>query len=117
MIFNPIQCLLKDKDNKKVIWYKRGYDEVKQDHLEVEINFDKIKKAISDPHIITQDVDKKKRKCYYLLFCGNEDYKNMSMKVVIEYVKYLRCCKIITAYFTNRIKPGEKIIWTKPKNN
>jgi len=106
-----------DIDGKKIVWYKDVYEAILKDHPEVNTHFDKIKKAITGPHQINQDVNYKNRRCYYLLFSGTDQYINKSMKVVVSYNRLSRRYKILTAYFVDRIKKGEKIIWTKLKNN
>lgn len=106
-----------DIDGKKIIWYKDAYESVLKDHPEVKTHIGIIEETIKNPHQINQDVDYKQRACYYLLFSGADPYVNKSMKVVVSYNRLSRRYKILTAYFVDRIKKGEKIIWTKLKNN
>ena len=106
-----------DVNGRRIIWYKDVYEAVLKDHPEVNTHLGIIEKTIKNPHQINQDVDYKNRLCYYLLFSGTDQYVNKSMKVVVSYNSLSRRYKILTAYFVDRIKKGEKTIWTKLKNN
>ncbi len=111
-----IQCSFKDKDNKKIIWFKKGYEEVIIDHQEVVDDFQNVKMAIENPHTITKDVDYKNRRCHYLFFCRKGSNTDRTMKVVIR--KKLHFFRdVVTAYYTNNIKQGEQTIWTRLANN
>ncbi|MDB5239286.1 MAG: hypothetical protein JWO00_621 [Candidatus Parcubacteria bacterium] len=95
-----------------VIWLKIGYEEVRDDHPEVETHFEVVKTAIEDPHFVKLDKDYGDRNNYYAPFSGGRDYPNHHMKVVIE-KGWFGKLRVITAFFVDHFKTGETIIWTK----
>ena len=57
---------LKDKNGKRVVWYKESYDaHVKAKHFDVNSCQDKIKKAISSPQLKAIDTKRKNTRYYY----------------------------------------------------
>lgn len=103
-----IEIMKKDR----VVWYEKGYNEVKADHPEVETHFGVVKKAIEDSHFVKSDVDHAHRNNYYAPFSGGREYPNNHMKVVIE-KGFFGKLRVITAYFVDHFKQDEVVVWSK----
>ena len=69
-----------------------------------------IEEAIRLPHFMCEDVIKKNRNAYYLIRPKGE---NRYLKVVVELNPKTKKGILITAYFTDKGKEGERIIWTR----
>lgn len=103
----------KDRQQRNIIWFQENYQRKSAQHPEIISDFNSIIAAIQSPSIITKDIGNNNRLCYYL-YVGDK-----TMKVVIYFPKlsFKKIGIIITAYYVNRIKPTEKIIWIKKPNN
>jgi len=112
--FEKIHARFKDGwTSKELIWYKTGYDEVKNTHPEVETHFAMIRETIENPQRIKQDADYDNRLCYYTLYAEKDAYKGQYMKVVIQ--KSIWGPRVVTAYFTINLKEGEELKWSHPQ--
>ncbi len=69
---------------------------------------DRVKQSLISPDLIFQDVDFPDRHCYYYL----EPKKKKYMKVVVQFESD-KMGKVITAFPSDSIKNGEKLLWSK----
>ena len=104
----PTLFEVSDPRRKKVIctdetWYWHVVD----GHSEMEDQIEQVKAAIQEPLLgmIFQDHDYPERQVYY-----KRHSKFIYIKVVVEFLK--NGGALITAYLTDALKPGEKLIWT-----
>lgn len=81
-------------------------------HPEMEGLQDEVRKTIQSPiyGMIYQDRDYPERNIYY-----RQKSKFIYIKVVIEFLKDDGI--LITAYLTDSVKPGEKLLWTPVSKN
>jgi hypothetical protein len=100
---------LKDKDGKRVVWYKESYEaHVKQKHfVGVNSHQDKIKKAVSSPQL--KGFDKKHNNMrYYYEIRKNKNGQPLYMRVAVDYND--KPASIHTAYLTTDTR-GATIVY------
>lgn len=76
---------LKDKDGKRVVWYKESYEiHIKMRHIDVKNCQDKVKKAIASPQLKAID-RRRKATHYYYEIRKDKKSRPLYLKVVVDY--------------------------------
>ncbi len=102
-----------DPRGKKVICTEEVWlIHVLDGHPEMEGLEDEVRRAIQEPlyMMIYEDKDYPERNIYY-----RQRNKHTYIKVVVEFLKDDGV--LITAYLTDSVKPGEKLLWTPVSKN
>ncbi len=103
-----IEIDLKDKDGKRVVWYKESYDShIKLKHVDVKTCQDKLKKALTEPQLKKID-ERRKSVIYYYEIRKDKQGKPLYIKVVVDYNR--NPAFIRTAFLTTNIE-GASIVY------
>jgi hypothetical protein len=88
------------------VWYHIAVDRGRR-----AITIDAILAVVQNPRAITQDKVHQNRRCFYQMTTALSFRSAAYLKVVIDYAS--SPAVIVTAYPTNRIPSGEKVLWIR----